>query len=274
MGDVHQMTTTAVKPARPEPYTSKIIKAGALLPDTKLLLAQWDVAAGVSENLARVQRENLFGKTSRARVGDILAVFRQRYLRDQRELAALVALVREGAPASTLDPICYFLSARADPLIADTVLEVLAPAAARGQATIRPRDVTRWLLEQVAAGRTAGAWSEATAERIARGLLATLRDFGLLRGKATKRLAAAHLPLPAFAFIALLLRQTQRSGDKLLHDPAWRLFFLSQPAVERLFLEAHQERLLEYHAAGRVIRIEFPAPTLEEYAHALARRPL
>ena len=268
------MTMTVAKPTRPELYTSKIIKAGALLPDTRLLLAQWDLTAGVRENLERVQRENLFGKTSRARVGDILAVFKQRYLGDARVLAALVALVRDGVPASTLDPICYFLSARADPLIADTVLQVLAPAAARGQATIRTRDVTRWLLDQVAAGRTAGAWSEATAARIAQGLLATLRDFGLLQGKATKRLAAAHLPLPAFALIAFLLQRTQRSGDKLLHDPAWRLFFLSQPAVERLFLEAHQERLLEYHAAGRVIRIEFPAPALEEYAHALARRAL
>lgn len=80
------------------------------------------------ENLERVQRENLFGKTSRARVSDIFTVFKRRYLSDQRVLAALVTLVRDDATASTLDPICYFLAARADPLIADTVLHVLAPS--------------------------------------------------------------------------------------------------------------------------------------------------
>src|SRR4051794_15639652 len=61
------------------PYTSRIIKAGALLDDTKTLLAHWDTQASVPENLDRVRRENVFGKASRSRVEDILAVFRQRY---------------------------------------------------------------------------------------------------------------------------------------------------------------------------------------------------
>jgi len=34
-------------------YTSKIIKAGALLADTKTMLAQWDENLSVSENLLR-----------------------------------------------------------------------------------------------------------------------------------------------------------------------------------------------------------------------------
>ena len=55
---------------------SKIIKAGALIGDTKTLLSQWDVAASVEENLNRVQRDNVFGKASRSRVEDILAIFR------------------------------------------------------------------------------------------------------------------------------------------------------------------------------------------------------
>jgi len=59
-------------------YTSKIIKAGALLADTKTLLAHWDVRSSVHENLDRLRRENVFGKASRSRVEDILAVFRQR----------------------------------------------------------------------------------------------------------------------------------------------------------------------------------------------------
>jgi hypothetical protein len=71
-------------------YASKIIKAGALLSDTKTLLALWDRSASVAENLDRFQRENLFGKASRSRVEDILAIFRQRYLEDVAVLPALV----------------------------------------------------------------------------------------------------------------------------------------------------------------------------------------
>ena len=61
-------------------YSSKIIKAGALLADTKTLLAHWDISATVQANLIRIRHENLFGKASRSRVEDILAIFRQRYL--------------------------------------------------------------------------------------------------------------------------------------------------------------------------------------------------
>ncbi len=63
-------------------YASKIIKAGALRPDTKLLLQNWDERADVQTNLDRVRQENLFGKASRSRVEDILLVFKQRYLKD------------------------------------------------------------------------------------------------------------------------------------------------------------------------------------------------
>jgi hypothetical protein len=52
-------------------YSSKIIKAGALLPDTKLLLQEWDEDLDVQPNLDKVRRDNLFGKASRSRVDDI-----------------------------------------------------------------------------------------------------------------------------------------------------------------------------------------------------------
>src|SRR5207302_11415919 len=53
-------------------YTSRIIKAGALLADTKALLTHWDDSRSVAENLARARQENLFGKASRSRVEEIL----------------------------------------------------------------------------------------------------------------------------------------------------------------------------------------------------------
>lgn len=258
--------------ANAAPYSSKIIKAGALLPDTKLLLAHCDLSTDVEANLRRIQQENLFGKASRSRIADVLAIFKQRYLGDLQVLAALIALVQAGVSASMLDPILYFLTVQADPLLRDVVLEVLAPLAGRGQPEVQVSTVERWLNEQVMAGKTQGAWSQETLGRIARGIMSTLRDFSILEGQAKKRLASLYLPVTSFAFIAFLLNRTQRSGDRLLHDPSWQLFFLSDQAVEHSFLEAHQEQLLEYHAAGRVIRIEFPTPTLEEYAHALARR--
>ena len=68
---------------RTEPiYTSRIIKASALIPDTKVLLSEWDLDQSVEDNLDRARRQNIFGKASRRRVEDVLRIFRQRYFDD------------------------------------------------------------------------------------------------------------------------------------------------------------------------------------------------
>ncbi len=261
--------TSAVGESR---YSSKIIKAGALLPDTKLLLENWDEDIDVQANLGRVREENLFGKASRSRIEDILLVFRQRYLKDPEVLNALVVMTRNRMPSESLDRILYFQATRSDPLLHDLVTELLSEWSRRSDREIRPWEVQNWVEEQVEAGRTERPWSPAVQTRVVQGLLSALRDFGILEGSVKKRLAYVYLPLDAFAFIAFQLHIEGRSGRALLHDPSWRLFLLPEGTVERFFLEAHQEGLLEYYAAGPVVRTDFPAQNLEEYASVLARR--
>ena len=90
------------------PYSSKIIKAGALIGDTKTLLSHWDVDASVEENISRVRRDNVFGKASRSRVEDILAIFRQRYLTEKSVTKALVTLVRGKFPTCRSGAVVVF----------------------------------------------------------------------------------------------------------------------------------------------------------------------
>ncbi len=254
------------------PYSSKIIKAGALIGDTKTLLAHWDVTASVAENINRVQRDNLFGKASRSRVEDILAIFRQRYLTEESITRALVTLVRGKFPTADLERLLYFHSARADQLLHDAVTEILVPMQARGLVDINTQSFQRSLAKWVEEGKTTGRWSEPTITRISQGLLSALRDFGVLQGAVNKQIAPAYLPIKSFAYVVFFLKQHQPSGAKLIELPDWKLFFLSREGVERLLFEAHQCQLLEYHVAGSVTRLTFPAETLEEYANVLAQR--
>jgi hypothetical protein len=50
------------------PYSSRIIKASALIGDTRILLESWDPALGMGENLRRARHQNIFAKSSRSRV--------------------------------------------------------------------------------------------------------------------------------------------------------------------------------------------------------------
>jgi hypothetical protein len=253
-------------------YASKIIKAGALLADTKTLLALWDSAATKTENLKRFRSQNLFGKASRARVDDILGIFSQRYLSDESVLNSLTCFVNERLPTDALNRVLYFHACQADHLLHDVVVAVLYDFHMRGRDEISQIEIQRIISQWVAAGKTTEDWSGSTIERVTQGLLSALRDFGVLTGAVNKRLAAIFLPTEAFAYVAYYLWQRFRSGQVLLQSDEWKLFMLSPPVVERLFLEAHKNGLLEYHAAGSVIRIDFPAQTLEEYAHVIVER--
>src|ERR1700730_635759 len=134
------------------PYTSKIIKAGALIGDTKTLLSHWDVDASLDENINRVQRENVFGKASRSRVEDILAICRQSYLTEESVTKALVALVRGKFPTAALEQLLYFHSVRADQLLHDAVTEILVPMQTRGLVDINVLDFQRSLAKWVKEG--------------------------------------------------------------------------------------------------------------------------
>ena len=253
-------------------YASKIIKASALIGDTRTLLTQWNLGSSVPENLARLHAENLLGKSSRSRLENVLPVFRQRYMADPAVLAGLVVLAHAGLPAPVLDTILLHLTLASDALLADCITDLLAPAYARGMRAITPLQVQNWVRAQVDAGKTERPWGPATVERVAQGLLATLRDFGVLHGKIHKYIAPPLVPVESFAFIALLRYRAGVVGERLLHDAAWGQLMLNELAVERSFVASHQEQLVEFYAAGRAVRISFPSVSPEEYAHALAQR--
>ena len=253
-------------------YTTGILKGGALLEDTRTLLTHWDEKSTLRQNVERFRRDNTLGKASRCRVEDILQVLRHRFLDSAPDLNALIALVSGGLATESLHPILFFYAARADRLLYDSVTRFLAQRRRSGMVDIRVPELEAWIRGSIGQQHPPTKWSATTITRCAQSVLSALRDFGVLQGAVQKRIAASCLPIRAFAYIAMLLHRAQPSGDRLLGHPDWRLFFLSRDAVERLLIESHQDRLLEYHAAGSVIRIAFPARTIEEYAHVIASR--
>ena len=253
-------------------YTSRLIKASALIADTKTLLMSWDPGQDVAANLEHARRMNLFGKASRSRVEDILNIFRQRYFDDPEIGQALSILVKGNVPGQWVDPLLYYYSVNNDQTLRAIVLEVIQPRQASGYTDISVEHVVRKLRDWVGEGKTTTAWGEKTILRVAQNALAALRDFGVLQGKANKTITPLYLPVEAFTFLAFELWRHERSGEKILKSEDWKLFFLPTQGVERFFLEAHQEKLLAYYAAGSTIRLEFPVNSLGEMAHALVER--
>lgn len=253
-------------------YRATINRGGALLTETKRFLIDWDDELDLAGNMQRVLQENILAKRSRAQTQEVLYQIRKRYFADEAIGRGLVVLAREPRFGEVLERLLYFLSTRADPLIYDTVTEFLQPRYAAGFDGVSPEAMRDLIQEWVAEGRTHVPWNAETTERVAQGLLATLRDFGLMTGVKHKQITPPYLPDAAFALISFLINQTALSGEKTLSHPDWRLFFFDRSTVERFFVNAHQLHYLTYAAAGNVIRIDFPARTFEEEIHVIVAR--
>lgn len=253
-------------------YSSRILKAGALLDETKTLLSLWDEFASTVDNISRFKQENILGKASRSRANDILVAFRQRYLVDERVIRSLILLIKGRIPFESINCILYFHTAMSDPLIHDFAADFVSGKYQRGMQNISVDETEQWIKKNISAGKTVGPWADNTIERAARGLMSALRDFGMLKGLRNKQIAAIYVPVAAFCYIAFYLHLLGVSGKRLLESPEWRLFLLEAQDVERLFIDAHQVHLLEYRAAGSVIRIDFPVANMEEYSRVILER--
>lgn len=249
----------------PPVYTSRIQKGGALIPEMRQLVRLW-TNASTDENRTAVIRANPLGKSTRSRVVDVLnRIFIPRFVRGPIPCAwkLLRVLEEAGASPAILRPIYYWFTARSEPLLSDFVTEFLVPRRAAG---LRAVGVPEFIAWQTTKNLN---WSENVAVKSGRAILAALRDFGVLDGKAKKTLVRPPLPLGAFSIIAFCLSRLDVAGRDMLEHPDWTLFMLTPSDVERLFLEAHQHRLLAYHAAGTLVNLDFPSGSVEEYARVV-----
>lgn len=253
-------------------YRARINRGGALIADTKQFLAGWDDALDLDGNVRRAVQENTLSKGSREQAQAVMHAIRPRYFADPDVCRGLVMLARAPGFGERLDPLLFYLAAKADPLLADSVVEYIQPRFASGFAEVTTGDMWQQLREWIAEGRMHVAWNDETSERVAHGILSTLRDFGLLSGTKRKRITPPFLPNETFALLAFLIHRDARAGERTVTHPDWRLFFLDRAGVERFLVEAHQLHYLTYAAAGNVIRIDFPGRTFEEEADVVVAR--
>ena len=248
--------------------TSRLQKGGALLGDMRRLVAAWPPESNGDDVSAFVMRT--LAKPSLARARDTyVRSFRPRFLEGDPPQAWQQARVLEdaGVKPETARAFYFWITARAEGVLYEYATDELMEARASSERRIAVEDAMRWLRDRLQA--TGKVWSPTVTRKVARGLLAALRDFGILQGAAVKTIAPTHCPLDAFALIAFALHDLGSSGQALLGHRDWRLFLFDGRDVERAFLECHQRGWLSYQAAGAICRIDFPRTTLKEYVRVV-----
>ncbi len=260
------------KKVRHKTYTTRLQKGGALLEDMRVLVRSWN-DEGNDKQRDHVIIENVLGKKTKMRAGDIYRrAFLHRFIKgDPPDAWKIVRPLEDReVPLEILRPVYLWITARSEPLLYDFASEEIHSKNRSQDLAVRVDETATWIRKRVIEQHQ--AWTDTVTTKVARGLLAALRDFGILVGRATKRIAPVYLPVESFAYIAFVLHQLGSSGERLIRHQDWKLFLMASPVVERLFLDAHQHRLLRYEAAGRIYRIDFSARNTEEMADVIAGR--
>lgn len=253
-------------------YNSRLQKGGALFDDMRLLVRNWQNGCEKSQIDAAVL-ENLLGKRTRSRAWETFRrAFLPRFVKGYPKDAWKIVRELEDRNVSVevLRPVYYWITAKNERILYDFVCNELRLRSEQQDLRITTNDVIGWLTAQLAS--CGKAWSETVTTKVARGMLATLRDFGILEGAVIKKIAPVYIPIESFAYIAFAIYQGGVTGANLVNHPDWSLFLFSLPVVERMFLEADRHGLLRYHAAGRIVRIDFLPRNFEEMADVVATR--
>jgi len=247
--------------------TSKIIKGGALLEESRRFVELWDDGRSPTDNLADLRARNLLGKRSRKRTEDALSILRQRFIDPGPDVVrALRPLALHAEPFSDA---CYFEAARNDALLAHAAGVTLFDLDRRGWTRVAVEDMERALLEDPVTAAIA-EWADATRRRVVHGLLSALRDFGVLAGSGNKHLVPGQLSLPGFVYAAGRLREQGSSSQQIVTSSVWRWWLLEERQIRALLLEADREGVLRFSDAGSTVRIDWFVDGLEELVRAVA----
>lgn len=248
--------------------SSRILKGGALLGESRILVEEWDPTLSPGANMTRIEEHNLLAKRSRSRAHDILyTVFRPRFVEPGPQV--IPALRQLAGHPRAFAEACYFEATRADFLLSTFAEDPLWGWFQGGRAGVTPLDAEEWL-ERLIATRRLPDWSDQVRRRAAQGLLATLRDFGVLRGAVRKEFAPPRLTPAGFAYVAFRLHQAGTTARGLAEAPVWRRWLLQPADVVQLLAEVAHLGVLRHSQAGSIARLDWELATLVEVARAVA----
>ena len=253
-------------------YKAHFHHSGAMIEEMLFLIQSFNPNIPKENWINYIIENNILGKKSRNWIREIITgSFFPRFVNGKypNSYAHIKILEEKRADINIIKSLMYYHTVLADEFMYDFITEWLFERYFSGLLTISAADVYEFIQNQPPE-KFNNPWSDYVKRRLSRGVMATLRDFGILEGKALKKIATYRLPMEAFVYIAFLLKQSTSSGEKLLNHPDWKLFLLNEKLTERMLLEAHQQNYLNYQAAGAVIRIEFPFQTLEELLYAIS----
>jgi hypothetical protein len=249
-------------------FTVNIQKGGAMLDDTRRVIEVWDDEVDPATNMRRIGEANLLGKASRKRANDVLLrIIGPRYVSPGPEVIPALRSLRDNPKA--FREACFYETARDEQLLAAFAQGPIFDWYAEGRIGVTVEEGRGWL-ESLRRNGELPEWTDTVRTKVARGLLAALRDFGVLKGAVRKEFNPPGMTAMGFAYVAYREYQRGTSARALVESTIWRRWLLDARWVNDLLTQVDRLGLLHYARAGSAVRIDWRAGNLAEVVRAAA----
>lgn len=171
------------------------------------------------------------------------------------EFKAFAAAMQDHDPA-TRGLVAYLMLARADRLFREASMRLLVPKLASPGADIDGTTVLEYVeQERLAAGLE---WSAKSTKSVAGHIATSWKDFGLVDGSKTRRIAQIN-PRPTTVIFAVRLGKAQGLTDRLAMDSVWTtLLGMDLESVDSSLRAAARDGALRYRRQAEVVELDLP----------------
>jgi hypothetical protein len=223
------------------PYLPTLASKAALFEETRLFLITYGQQRDLATTKRTLVNTILTQRSHRTRllILDIIIARLVRWHPPIWVLHDLVAFANESSPEALQAALLLHIT-RQDHLLYDFLQIILvARAHSHGDQRLTPADAQAFFDTSEEAHSEIAHWSFETRLRLARGLLATLRDCGLLKGEIKKTLTLPVIPSRVVHHLILLLEAEGIPRSRLADHSDWQLWLWSpiqaQIAIEAFF---------------------------------------
>lgn len=221
------------------PYLSTLASKAALLEETRLFLVTYSQYHHDLDATTKALLDTILPQRSRITRSIIVKIIKSRLMNWHPPIWVLQDLI-SFAHEPNLDALRAALLLhvpRQDHLLYDFVQQVIVPREEKGESKVFISDVQTFLDIALDEHAEISHWSVETRLRAARGVLTTLRDYGLLKGEVNKSIALPAIPDNVVHHLIRLLQAEGLPQEQVVYHPDWQLW-LWQPAQVKVALTA------------------------------------
>jgi len=251
------------------PYNSRNSSKGSLLTESEIVFS-YLIRNNCNLESARhaVFHDNILAKRTYQTRKRCWAVLHSRYFPSKWNnvhINPIIAIYKSNTSDSIKRGVLYYHFATSDLLTYEVTTKLIYSLAHKGFTNMSPRIINEFLDSRADSHPEINVWSYNTRNRLISHYLSSLRDFGILEGKARKNIRYPVVEEALFLYIATVLKDCGKSSKDILASEDFKLFLLTPADVTNRFIEASQNNKIKFRKSGKIVSLEFPWETTHDY---------